>query len=164
MRVVSLVRSEAVAFPAGSTFFADTKIRVLCSEFVSIYAELLLFVMMSLPTFIFFLGYSFKVIWSAAQKLFTEMINLESFGDWADQQSINYSMGVLHTSAPVYYPVFDCFRTTCRSGPEPASSLKVGTNFRLQAIRQIAKIPITHRGPHDIGTDVMGAILLERQG
>lgn len=101
------------------------------------------------------------VIWKNAVSYPAQVINLFSFRNWTYQQFIAKTMStfdfVLPSDASVTTGVLMPY-------PDPTSSLKVDPNFRLQAIRQIAKIPIIHKRPHDIGDDVMGAIFLERQG
>jgi hypothetical protein len=107
------------------------------------------------------IGHRLHMIWIDAASDATQMINLSIFGNRTNQQFIAESMGTSDCAFPADAAITAGILV---SNPEPTSRREVWTNFRLQTIRQIANIPVSHNRPHDVRNDVMGSIFLEREG
>jgi hypothetical protein len=135
-------------------------ISIFRSKFVAIFTMAALIILVSHSAKgIDSVGHKFHVHWIDAVSHSAQMINFEI---WRNRGNQDFEAESVRTPCFAFKPDRSIARTVAAGDPQPASSLPIDSNFRLQAIRKIAKAEVSHNSPHDIGNGIMGAIYLER--
>jgi hypothetical protein len=104
-------------------------------------------------------GHKFHVHWIDAVSHSAQMINFEI---WRNRGNQDFEAESVRTPCFAFKSDCSIARTVAAGDPQPTAGVPIDSNFRLQAIRKIAKAEVSHNSPHDIGNGIMGAIYLER--
>jgi len=104
---------------------------------------------------IHFVSYSFQMFRIAAERVAAQMIDFESFRDWADQHFVNDSVYFLISIVDKNMPIAITIARAARgTHPEPAIGFWIDVNIAPNAIRKLRDV---HQSSFTLGGAVSTA-------
>jgi hypothetical protein len=154
------IRSTNSTMPLSRSF--RRIVNVLRSEFMAMNA--MFFTIVLIPHSakrVLSISHRFHMCWIDAIAYAAEMIDLSIFWNGTNQQLVTESVRTPHIAFES-----DCSvsRTIAATNPQPAASFPIDPDSGLNALRQNAKVEVSHNRHHSIRNHAVVVISLERQG